>query len=359
VTVYAIFWRVAKDESHALNGCNWFYSHAATNDSRCLHELTIYLETEFQPQSDIGYSIVIEPSDTDGNGVPDYLDLDSDSDGIPDAVEAGVDGNAPLDTDGDGVMDFLEQDSDNDGIPDSVEAGSSPTNPVDTDGDGVADYLELDSDNDGLLDTYEAGDEPANPLDTDFDGVADYIDLDSENDGAANHLNLDSDNDGQLDLSEAGGDDLNGDGLVDAWTDSDGDGIVDAVDVTGGEDLDGDGIDDFADADFVALSDSDGDGILDLFDDVFLVTGFLPFAVDGEVVAITDPPDIDGDNIPDVWELNAPAAANPGGSVHTGLAGNGCSVAGINGAKKDPLLPLLGLFAAGFMLVRRRRVTAH
>lgn len=60
-------------------------------------------------------------------------------------------------------------------------------------------------------------------------------------------------------------DDLNGDGLVDAWTDSDGDGVVDAVDVdvTGGNDADGDGIDDFADADYIFASDTDGDGIND------------------------------------------------------------------------------------------------
>ena len=74
----------------------------------------------------------------------------------------------------------------------------------------------------------------------------------------SNHLDLDSDGDGALDLAEAGGDDLNGDGLVDAWTDSDGDGVVDAVDVdvTGGEDADGDGIDDFADADFIFADDN-------------------------------------------------------------------------------------------------------
>ncbi len=61
--------------------------------------------------------------DSDGDGIPDYLDPDSDNDGIADFVEAG-DQNAqtpPKDTDGDGIPDYADRDSDNDGVPDNDE----------------------------------------------------------------------------------------------------------------------------------------------------------------------------------------------------------------------------------------------
>ncbi|MEX0287743.1 MAG: gliding motility-associated C-terminal domain-containing protein [Flavobacteriaceae bacterium] len=90
------------------------------------------------------------PTDTDGDGNPDYLDLDSDNDGVSDNLEAqnalsviepsgeDTDGNGlddayeqtpgsgegldPVDTEGDNVPDYLDADSDNDGILDSVES---------------------------------------------------------------------------------------------------------------------------------------------------------------------------------------------------------------------------------------------
>ena len=107
---------------------------------------------------------------------------DSDNDGIPDAVEKGSDPDNPTDSDGDGTPDYQDTDSDNDGIPDATEAGSDPANPADSDQDGVPDYQDTDSDNDGLADASEVGN-PANPADTDNDGVPDYRDTDSDGDG--------------------------------------------------------------------------------------------------------------------------------------------------------------------------------
>ena len=49
--------------------------------------------------------IDVEPmTDTDNDGVPDYVDLDSDNDGIFDVIEGG-DGT-DIDVDGDGNLDF-------------------------------------------------------------------------------------------------------------------------------------------------------------------------------------------------------------------------------------------------------------
>jgi hypothetical protein len=109
--------------------------------------------------------------DPDNDGNPNYLDLDSDGDGISDKLEG------TRDSDNDGVMNFLDQDSDNDGIPDSVEGIK------DTDGDGIPNYRDEDSDNDGIPDRIEAGPDPRNPIDTDNDGKPDYIDTDSDEDG--------------------------------------------------------------------------------------------------------------------------------------------------------------------------------
>ncbi|MDQ6473116.1 LamG-like jellyroll fold domain-containing protein, partial [Flavobacterium sp. LHD-80] len=95
--------------------------------------------------------------DTDGDNIPNYLDLDSDNDGIPDAVEVVGDtavastlinchyddGNiivnncetgesvigfiTPIDTDGDSLPDYLDLDSDGDSCNDAVEAGFDTT----------------------------------------------------------------------------------------------------------------------------------------------------------------------------------------------------------------------------------------
>ncbi|NJB70642.1 hypothetical protein GGR42_001104 [Saonia flava] len=99
--------------------------------------------------------------DTDGDGVYNHLDLDSDGDGIPDNVEAqstngytaptntdsdgdGLDnayetaGIAPPDTDSDGTPDFMDIDSDNDGNSDTSETWFTLDN-LDSDGDGLDD----------------------------------------------------------------------------------------------------------------------------------------------------------------------------------------------------------------------------
>ena len=84
-----------------------------------------------------------EESDTDHDGIPNYLDLDSDGDEIEDAVE-GIE-----DEDNDGIPNCIDIDSDGDGITD-LEEGTD-----DQDGDGLGNWIDIDSDGDGIPDSYE------------------------------------------------------------------------------------------------------------------------------------------------------------------------------------------------------------
>ena len=122
----------------------------------------------------VSYTLEIDGSsfaDTDGDGVADYLDLDSDNDGIYDNIEAQATASY---TPPSGV------DSDGDGLDDAYETGG--LTPVDTDGDGTADYLDTDSDNDGISDTDEAGHGVSQAAidasaDSDGDGIKDVVDV--------------------------------------------------------------------------------------------------------------------------------------------------------------------------------------
>ncbi|MEO0469281.1 MAG: FG-GAP-like repeat-containing protein [Bacteroidota bacterium] len=170
--------------------------------------------------------------DTDGDGIPDWMDADSDNDGIPDLIEVGG-----IDVDGDGKVDF-----------------ANPAGPLsnDVDADGLADAYDADLNNDG--DTSDPGDTGlplaitgsdvgGRPIDySAFDndqnaGTANG-NFDQDGDGIPNFKDLDADNDGIADLVESGGLDANADGRVDALSgslfsvgnDADGDGFYDGYD---------------------------------------------------------------------------------------------------------------------------------
>lgn len=126
--------------------------------------------------------------DTDGDGIPNLLDLDSDNDGCPDLKEAGVSpltdvitpstalagsfGIAPGALAG-SQLNPAATDANNDGLNDSVDpdlngqtnypstyslyALSSTRNfCADKDGDGIPDIDDIDDDNDGILDAVES-----------------------------------------------------------------------------------------------------------------------------------------------------------------------------------------------------------
>ncbi|MCP3936627.1 MAG: hypothetical protein GY708_14770 [Actinomycetia bacterium] len=188
--------------------------------------------------------------DSDGDGTPDYLDIDDDGDGVSTTYE-----NPPAgDSDGDGTPDYLDTDDDGDGIPTDSEnpdpdVDGNPVDAWDLDGDGAPDYLDPDP-NDGPLadadgDSIQNGDEEAS--DTDGDGADNWLDpdddgdgidtihedpgsdLDSDGDGIPNYLDTDDDGDGIDTISE--GPDLDGDGNPIDAADLDGDGIPDYLDL--------------------------------------------------------------------------------------------------------------------------------
>ncbi|WP_077402459.1 hypothetical protein [Cellulophaga omnivescoria] len=283
----------------------------------------------------------ITPIDTDGDGNPDYLDLDADNDGITDTLEAGGE-----DADGDGAVDGFV-DADGNGVADSVD--TTPLPDEDSDNDGILDRLDLDSDNDGITDTTEAGgiDGDGDGIidtfmtDTDNDGLADSVDPvgpatpgtpipnpDTDNDGLDDRLDLDSENDGIPDVIEAGGSDPDNDGRIGTGpiTDTDGDGLSDIVDPDDNTDpaltdgpgtplpignLDGDGVanhldidsdnDGITDTTEAGGTDANGDGIVDGWDDTVTTDGW-----DDATAASPLPiPNTDGTGGPNYLDIDA------------------------------------------------------
>jgi heat shock protein beta len=271
---------------------------------------------------------ICEGIDTDGDGVPDQIDLDDDNDGILDTEE----GDGAVDTDGDGVPDSLDLDSDNDGILDVTEAGHH-LGDADSDGvidcpagfgaNGLCDDLETVPES-GLPDYNGDGIADAKPRDTDADGVPDYRDLDSDDDGLADAVEAghhigDTDGDGIIDCPagfganglcdalettpDSGAPDYNGDGTMDGQPrDTDGDGVPDYRDL----DSDDDGISDLieggsgcADANNDSVcdgTDEDGDGIRSSADGAPAKFGDA---------GATAPTDTDGDKVPDYRDLDS------------------------------------------------------
>ena len=101
-------------------------------------------------------------------------DTDTDGDGIWDFIEGG------LDPDRDGLPSLNDLDSDGDDVPDSAEYGrpaGSGQRGVDVDNDGTPDFLDRDSDGDSLLDNEETGC-PGSTFRTEEDSDRDsYIDM--------------------------------------------------------------------------------------------------------------------------------------------------------------------------------------
>lgn len=152
--------------------------------------------------------------DTDGDGVADYLDLDSDNDGIFDTVE--YDNRGDVDADGDGNGDGSDKQI--------LDISGNPIDNDDFDGDGI---LTLADNNDDDADGSDHGTANAypTPLDDDGDGIPNFRDVDS-----GDNPN-DFSNGSDIDTIEIYAHlDANNDGVLDDTVDSDGDGILDIFD---------------------------------------------------------------------------------------------------------------------------------
>ncbi|MCA0131918.1 choice-of-anchor D domain-containing protein [Winogradskyella alexanderae] len=219
--------------------------------------------------------------DTDSDGVANIFDLDSDNDGIPDVVESGyspvsngsavidswIDNNNngmhdafeslnPVDSDGDGTPDYLDLDSDNDTLFDVDESGAGNIADLffengdgDIDGDGVGDgedsdavrEKDLDSDGipeffgDGILDVYDFhnGTTLATAYGNEGQGMEYTLFVnDSDSDGLPDYIDIYNDSDATYNISQTlyAGLDSNNDGIIDDSLDTDGDGILDLFD---------------------------------------------------------------------------------------------------------------------------------
>ncbi|MEI6948012.1 hypothetical protein V9K67_12515 [Paraflavisolibacter sp. H34] len=279
--------------------------------------------------------------DFDGDGVANYLDLDSDNDGIPDIIEQGG-----VDSDNDGKLDATA-DVDNDGFIDSVDplnnntsaalgtaiitTGSTlGTNNLPTtystgdnfDGKGLINMLDLDADDDGILDVREAGladatnDGIADGT-TGADGWSDTVDAlgsltlpNRDAFGGANYLDIDSDNDGIPDVIEG---QLTLAYVAPTGTDSDADGIDDAYDnndaayagnaSNGITPVNTDGTDN---PDYTDLG-SDNDGVSDRIEGWDTNGNNI---IDGAEIAYVGTTDSDGDGLLDEYDADD-AAINP------------------------------------------------
>ncbi|SNR77925.1 hypothetical protein SAMN04488009_0001, partial [Maribacter sedimenticola] len=224
---------------------------------------------------DDAYEDGLSTIDTDGDGMPDYRDIDSDNDGILDNNESqtidgylapgGVDNNrngmddvytpsgiTPINSDNDSQPDFRDIDSDNDGIPDNVEAQTT-SGYIAPNADDSVTYAS----NDGVNSAYIGGLDPVN---TDGTDNVDYLDDDSDNDSVPdNNEGNDFNYDGIPDQSYTGTD-TDGDGLDDGYEGSDvndGFDVNDEIDDPATDLPDTDGTEDVNYRDL----DDDGDGI--------------------------------------------------------------------------------------------------
>ena len=118
-----------------------------------------YFCKEVQP---VNPKVVEEWNATNGTiEINTRLELD-DNDGVPASQEGYNPDNpeASRDTDGDGLPDYIDADDDGDNVLTSSEGydAKTPENSLDTDGDGIPDYLDKDDDGDGIDTKFEDAD---------------------------------------------------------------------------------------------------------------------------------------------------------------------------------------------------------
>lgn len=118
-------------------------------------EISANADPVFFAVNDDSFITGCSPTDTDGDGLANGLDLDSDNDGILDAVEAGhgvatVNGRIPGPVGADGIPDAVQ-------APSQYDNGTINYSIADSNNDTFLDYVSTDSDGDGCNDVLEAG----------------------------------------------------------------------------------------------------------------------------------------------------------------------------------------------------------
>jgi hypothetical protein len=283
--------------------------------------------------------------DSDNDGVPDVVEsygadsngdaiidgyTDADNDGFASNLDVSAGGVAAsgvglgaVDLDGDGVPNYMDLDSDNDGIPDVVEsAGNYVPNDgkisgfADVNKDGIADNLDLSP----ILRTGVAIDLNTNGRALDFP----YKNLDR--DLRPNAYDADADGDGIPDVTESGLTDANTDGIadgtlgIDGWSDtvdglaslglrnSDGAGNDNYLDIDADDDGIPDNIEGLSTASYQlpTTTDADGDGLMAPYDNTasFSGSGIIPYDWDTDLSPDYVDLDTDGDGALDVCEGN-------------------------------------------------------
>ena len=171
-------------EKTSLSLGNWIpieFTIAIAQSTVTINSMDLYLETisggnsgSFSAAGSEVFALAIDGIqtgnsciDTDGDGIPNSLDLDSDADGCSDALEAGATTNTTADyvftgaVGANGLVDTLETAVDSGTINYTSTYSAYAINGAinactDTDdSDGVNDVFDLDDDNDGVLDTEE------------------------------------------------------------------------------------------------------------------------------------------------------------------------------------------------------------
>ena len=174
---YSVEHTLTDAEKTSLSLGNWIpveFTIAIEQSTVTINSMDLYLESTgtgqgatFSPTSSEVFALAIDGiqtgnscTDTDGDGIPNSLDLDSDGDGCLDTIEAGTSNdNSTTDANNNGLLDQYE-----DGTTGTINYTSTYSAYAingainactDTDSDGVNDVFDLDDDNDGILDIDE------------------------------------------------------------------------------------------------------------------------------------------------------------------------------------------------------------